>query len=178
MAENEKVPYAEFGERLVGLREEHGMTRKKLAELCGVAQSTVINYEKGTRIPYADTAVRMAQVFGMTVEELLGMDNLPLAMQQAEALDKMRSINGKKGEARLQRLYGEAARLAEGDLPDDKLLELSMELQKAALLAQQKLTERFTNRTNQGAVERKAEKTAEAVKAINAAVALLTSEDE
>ena len=178
MAENEKIPYAEFGERLVRLREEAGMTRKKLAELCGVAQSTVINYEKGTRIPYADTAVKMAQVFGMSVEELLGMDNSPLAMQQAEALDKMRGLNGRKGEARLRRLYGEAACLAEGDLPDDKLLELSMELQKAALLAQQKLTERFTNRANQDAVERKAEKTAEAVRAINAAVALLTSEDE
>ena len=178
MAENEKIPYAEFGERLVRLREEMGMTRKKLAEMCGVAQSTIINYEKGTRIPYADTAVRIAQIFGMSVEELLGMDNSPLAMQQAEALDKMRDISGKKGEARLRRLYGEAARLAEGDLPDDKLLELSMELQKAALLAQQKLTERYTTRGNQGAVERKSEKTAEAVKAINKAVELLTSDGE
>ena len=67
MSEGKNSPYAEFGERLISLRKQNKMSRQQLGDLCGVAPSTIVNYERGTRIPYADTAVKMAQVFGMTV---------------------------------------------------------------------------------------------------------------
>jgi len=170
MAANKEVPYAEFGNKLMELRKKAGMTRAELGEICGVAPSTIVNYERGTRIPYADTAVKMADHFHITMHELLGVENPELAMAQEEAMDQMRSINGKKGADRLKRVYSEAASLAGGDLSDDQLLEFSMEMQKMALLAQQRLTERYTNKKFRETVDRKAEQTAAAVKAIDSAI--------
>ena len=99
-------------------------------------------------------------------------------MARAEALDSMRSINGKKGADRLQAVYQEAANLAGGDLTDDQLMEFSMEMQKMALLAQQKLTERFTNRRYQKTVDEKAQKTESAVRAIDEAIVSMTKGDK
>ena len=177
MAVNKEVPYAEFGERLMELRKKANMTRAELGEICGVAPSTIVNYERGTRIPYADTAVKMAQHFNLSVPELLGMEDPSLVMAQEEAMDQMRSINGKKGAERLQRVYSEAASLAGGDLSDDQLLEFSMEMQKMALLAQQRLTERYSNKKFQGTVDRKAEQTAAAVEAIDNAISAMVDDD-
>ena len=177
MAANNQAPYAEFGRKLSGLRSEAGLSRRALGEQCGVAPSTISNYENGTRIPYADTAVRMARVFGMTAEELLGMENADLAMAQEESLDVMRGIHGKKGADRMQAVFQEAAHLAGGDLTDDQLMEFSMEMQKMALLAQQRLNERYTARRWKDTVDKKAEQTAQAVQTIDKAIRSMTEKD-
>lgn len=172
------APYKEFALRLTKLRTDAGLTRAQLGEKIGVAGRSIINYENGERIPYGDTCVKMAEVFGITTDELLGVENPDLAMAQAEAMDQMRSINGKKGAARLQAMYLEAQHLAGGEMTDDQLLEFSMEMTKAAQIAQQRLNERFTNKRYQATVEAKAQKTAAAVEAIDNAIISLTSEKE
>ena len=177
MANNKEVPYLEFGERLMELRKKENMTRQQLGEICGVAPSTIVNYERGTRIPYADTAVKMAQYFNLTVPELLGMENPDLAMAQAEALEQMRSLNGKKGADRLSAVLSEAGHLAGGELSEEQLIEYTMELNKLALQAQQRLREIHTNKRYQDTVEAKAAETKEQVAAINEAIESLTSEE-
>ena len=169
----EDAPYKEFAERLAKLRADAGLTRAQLGEKVGVAGRSIINYENGERIPYGDTCAKLAAVFGITTDELLGVENPELAMAQEEAMDGMRSINGRKGAERLKRVYSEAASLAGGDLTDDQLMEFSMEMQKMALLAQQRLNERYTNKRYQDTVAAKAEKTDAAVKAIDEAVVAL-----
>lgn len=171
----EDAPYADFAERLTKLRKEAGLTREELGKKCGVVGRTIINYENGSRIPFADTAVKMAAVFGITVEDLLGVENPELAMAQAQGLELMRQTKGRKSADRLQTLYQEAAHLAGGDLTDDQLLEFSMEMTKAAQLAQMELTRRFTNKRYQNTVEEKERQTAESVAAIDAAIEELTS---
>ena len=176
MAANKEVPYAEFGQRLMELRKKADMTRAELGEICGVAPSTIVNYERGTRIPYADTAVKMADHFHITVHELLGVENPELAMAQAEALDQMRNVNGKKGADRLTAVLAEAGHLAGGDLSEEQLIEYTMELNKMAMQAQQRLREIHTNKRYQGTVEAKAEETKASVKALDEAIGALTSE--
>ena len=176
MSTDSRIPYAEFGQKLLELRKTAKMTRQQLGDQCGVAASTIVNYERGLRIPYADTAVKMAQIFGLTVEELLDMDNPELEMAQAEALDATQGINGKKGANRLQLLYAEAEHLAGGNLSDQQLLEFSMEMQKMAMKAQQRLNERYTAKRYQEAVREKAEKTEEAVRAIDQAITGMNGE--
>lgn len=176
MAANKEVPYAEFGERLMELRKKANMTRQELGEICGVAPSTIVNYERGTRIPYADTAVKMADHFHITIHELLGVENPELAMAQAEALDQMRSVNGKKGADRLTAVLAEAEHLAGGDLSEDQLIEYTMELNKLAMQAQQRLREIHTNRRYQATVDAKAAETREKVAALNDAIETLTAE--
>jgi len=176
MAANKEVPYAEFGERLMELRKKANMTRADLGEICGVAPSTIVNYERGTRIPYADTALKMADFFHITVHELLGVENPELAMAQAEALDQMRGVNGKKGADRLKAVLAEAGHLAGGDLTEDQLVEYSMELAKLTMEAQQRHREIYSNKRYQGTVEAKADETKASVKAMDEAIGALTSE--
>lgn len=52
------------------LRAEHGMTQQQLADLVGVSSRTIISIEKGQYSPSLMLAYRMAQEFGVTVEEL------------------------------------------------------------------------------------------------------------
>ena len=178
MADSSDIPYKEFGERLLALRKSAGMTRQQLGAACGIVPSTIVNYERVTRVPYADTAVKMAQTFHMTVEELLGMENPELVMAKEEAVDKMRSVNGKRGADRLQQVYREAASLAGGDLTEEQLLEFSMEMSKMAILAQQRLRELHTGKQYQATVAAKAQETARAVREIDDAITAMQSEKE
>lgn len=170
-----EAPYAEFGERLSELRKNAGLSRQELGDICGVAQSTIVNYEKGIRIPYADTAVKMADYFHISIHDLLGVDNPDLVMAQAKSLDMARDLSGKKGADRMQAVFDDARHLAGGDLTDDQLLEFSLEMTKMAQLAQQRLTERYTNKRYQSTVEEKARKTEANVKALDEQIIELAS---
>ncbi|MBQ4396705.1 MAG: helix-turn-helix transcriptional regulator [Clostridia bacterium] len=46
MSEEKNIPYAAFGERLTALRKQNKMSRQQLGDLCGVAPSTIVNYER------------------------------------------------------------------------------------------------------------------------------------
>ncbi len=164
------APYKAFAERLTALRTNAGMTRAELGDKVGVAGRSIINYENGERIPYGDVCAKMAEVFGITTDELLGIENSALAMAREEAIDRMRDINGKSGAERLQQVYADAANLAGGDLSDEQLLEFSLEMSKMAMLAQQRLRERHSGKKYQSTVTEKAEQTKIAVKAIDDAI--------
>ena len=145
MAADKNVPYAEFGERLIGLRKQHGMTRQQLGEICGVAPSTIVNYEKGIRIPYADTAVKMAQTFGMTVEELLGVENPDAEMEKAKAIDDMGRLFGKRSADSAQAyLDGTNALLAGGTLSTEDQLDFISVMRKVLVDAEIRAKQKFT----------------------------------
>ena len=177
MASSKEAPYAAFGARLMGLRKSANMSRAELGEICGVAPSTIVNYERGTRIPYADTALKMADYFLISVHDLLGIDNPDIVMAQAAAMDQMHSINGKKGVARLSAVLAEAGHLAGGDLSEEQLIEYTLELNKMAMQAQQRLRELHTNKQYQATVNAKAEETESAVAALDDVIRSLTSND-
>ena len=57
------------------LRFKHGeMTQQALAEKVGVARQTIIAVEQGRFCPSLETALRMAQVFGVTVDEIFVLE--------------------------------------------------------------------------------------------------------
>ena len=56
--------------RVRELRTEAGMTQQQLADLVNVSSRTIISIEKGQYNPSLMLAYRMAQVFGVSVEEL------------------------------------------------------------------------------------------------------------
>lgn len=173
-----EAPYAEFGERLSELRKNAGISRQELGDICGVAQSTIVNYEKGIRIPYADTAVKMADYFHISIHDLLGVDNPDLAMAQAKSLDMARDLSGKKGAERMQAVFEDAKHLAGGDLTDDELLAFSLEMTKMAQIAQQRLTERYTNKRYAATVKEKARITEQNVQALDEEIMKLASKNQ
>ena len=145
MANENNVPYAEFGEKLTALRKERKMTRQQLGDLCGIAPSTILNYEKGTRIPYADTAIKMAQVFGIPVEELLCVENPEAEMEKAKTIDSMGRIFGKRSADSAQAyLDGTNALLAGGTLAPEEQLDFITIMRKVLVDAEIKAKERYT----------------------------------
>ena len=145
--QKEKAPYYEFGLRLQELRSSHKLSRAQLGEKCGVAQSTIVNYENGTRIPFADTAAKMAAVFGLTVEELLGINNSDLEMKKAEALDSLRNFYGKKGEEQARALIeGAGSLLAGGTLTREQQEDFILEMQKLFIIATEKNRAKHTSK--------------------------------
>lgn len=132
----EGAPYAEFAERLIDLRKKAGLTRAQLAEKIDIAGRTIINYENGTRIPFADTALKMAQVFGITVEELLGAQSSPAEQEKASALDSVQQMYDKKTADQLESLIGDAnSLLAGGTLTEEQNLDFILEMNKLLILA-------------------------------------------
>lgn len=175
---HEGAPYREFAERLIQLRTKAGMSRADLAKKLGISARSIINYENGERIPFGDVCGKMAQVFGISTDELLGVENPELEMTKAQALAAMRAINGLKGEKRLQfHMEGIQSALAGGELSEDQMQEYALEMTKVAMLAQQRLREIHTSRRYQETVEAKAEKTAEQVSSIDDAIHAMTSGD-
>lgn len=61
-----------FGRQLRGLRKDRSLRQKDLAEALQVAQTTIANYEQGTRFPDETTLHRLADFFGVSLDFLLG----------------------------------------------------------------------------------------------------------
>jgi len=70
---------AEMGERVKRHREAKKMDQEKLAYLGGVSAKTVSNIECGKHSPRLSTLVRLADVLGVSVSELLAARRLPVA---------------------------------------------------------------------------------------------------
>lgn len=62
----------EFPARLRRLREKKRISRKVLGELCGMSKNTVARYERGERVPNIEDAKKLADFFGVTLDELCG----------------------------------------------------------------------------------------------------------
>lgn len=65
-----------FRHRVKALREDAQLTQKELGlRLGGLSDSTINNYESGKRHPEYDTLIKIANVFGVTTDYLVGKDN-------------------------------------------------------------------------------------------------------
>ena len=57
-------------EKLVNLRIKNGISQKIAAELMGLGQTTLSMYEIGARMPRVDVAQRIAEFYGVSVDEI------------------------------------------------------------------------------------------------------------
>lgn len=60
--------------RLRELREINGFTQKELGEILMVEQNTVSQWETGERTPRAAMLIKLADILGCTLDELLRED--------------------------------------------------------------------------------------------------------
>lgn len=61
-----------FAKRLKDLRTEKGFDQSSICEALNIEQSTLSNYENGRRTPKPETLVKMAALFNVSVDYLLG----------------------------------------------------------------------------------------------------------
>ncbi|HAK44493.1 MAG TPA: hypothetical protein DCO79_01040 [Spirochaeta sp.] len=60
--------------QLKTLRRQKKMTQSSLAEMLGVGQTTIANYENGQRFPDEEILIRLADIFNVTMDNLLGRE--------------------------------------------------------------------------------------------------------
>ena len=65
----------DFGLRLRELREKKRLSQQQLADWLGLTRFSISNYENNTQTPPADTLVRLADIYGVSVDYLLGVKN-------------------------------------------------------------------------------------------------------
>ncbi|MBE6939541.1 MAG: helix-turn-helix transcriptional regulator [Ruminococcaceae bacterium] len=65
----------DFGTKLKTLRIQAGLTQKQLAEQIGVTKSVVSFYELRERAPSPEVLIKLAAVFHVTSDYLLGIES-------------------------------------------------------------------------------------------------------
>ena len=124
---------------MIRLNELRGnKTQAQIAQILGLPRETYRNYEVGNREPPLDTLLKIANYFGVSVDYLLGRDEVPgvqmkpaaeseLTETEQELLSIYRSVN-----PALQDLILNVARTAAGNPTDPNSQAGAMALKKQA----------------------------------------------
>lgn len=68
----EKITSTKIGVQIRQLRLSAGMTQRDLAQRINVGNTTLSQYESGSRVPSDEVKIKIASVFGVSVDYLLG----------------------------------------------------------------------------------------------------------
>ena len=63
-----------LNERIRALRKEHGYSQEQMARKLHLTQGAISQWENGLTVPAADQLIALADVFGITVDDLLGRE--------------------------------------------------------------------------------------------------------
>ncbi|MXQ49638.1 helix-turn-helix domain-containing protein [Streptococcus pneumoniae] len=63
---------SKFASRLKELRKKHGLTQQELADKVGTNRVNITKWETGRTEPSLENVVRLAKLFGVTTDYLLG----------------------------------------------------------------------------------------------------------
>ncbi|MCH5200170.1 MAG: helix-turn-helix transcriptional regulator [Oscillospiraceae bacterium] len=78
----------DFGNTLKELRQKAGLTQKQLADKMGITASVVSYYELSERNPSPEVLVKLASIFHVTTDFLLGIQKKPNESLDVGGLDK------------------------------------------------------------------------------------------
>ena len=129
-----------FAENLVALRKVHAMSQEELAERIGVSRQTLSKYETGESLPDIEKFKALADVFGITVDDLISYEKsagmglgIPPRGKHVFGLVKV----GEKG----QIVIPAKARTVFHIKPGDNLIVIGDESQGIALIREENLLE-------------------------------------
>lgn len=97
MTHDEQQFFKELGARIAQLRKEAGFSQQAVADSLEIAQQTYANYEVARARPSVSMLPTLAQLFGVSVDELLGLNRggagrrgpTPLLQKQIERLTRL-----------------------------------------------------------------------------------------
>lgn len=64
----------EFGERFKSLRLQNGYTQLQVAQILGIKQSNISDWENNVSRPEYENLIALARLYDETLESLLGID--------------------------------------------------------------------------------------------------------
>lgn len=62
-----------FADRIRQQREKHGLTQTETANAIGISQVVYCQYECGVKCPNINVATKLAKLFGVSLDYLVGM---------------------------------------------------------------------------------------------------------
>ncbi len=86
---------SEFSEKLKCLRIAHGITQTELACTLNVSRSCIANYERDRRQPDRELLLAIAQYFRVSIDYLIGRDNIENCKLQEIVADSERICHQK-----------------------------------------------------------------------------------
>ena len=93
-----------FASRLRQLRKDKNLRQEQVAKLIGVNKSAISTYENNTRQPSFDILVRLATLYRVSTDYLLGMTNIRsldlsgLSDEEVSAVSELVAIMTKRNE--------------------------------------------------------------------------------
>lgn len=81
-----------LSERIAYYRKKCGLTQEELAEKCSVTPQAVSKWENGLTSPDISLLPRLGEVFGITTDELLGVERPETAVLATGAFDPAKAI--------------------------------------------------------------------------------------
>ncbi len=88
MTQDDAVFFKQLGQRLALLRRESGLTQVQLAEILAISQQHMAAIEAGRRKATASTIPRLASLFAISTDELLGAQDKPSKRGPASILQR------------------------------------------------------------------------------------------
>lgn len=132
-----------FCDNLISLRKMKQMSQEQLAEAVGVSRQTISKYETGEALPDIDKCKAMAELFDVSLDDLVNYDKqasglgIPPKGKHMFGLAKV----GDKG----QIVIPAKARKIFGIEPGDNLVILGDETQGLALIVERSFMKMFNN---------------------------------
>lgn len=65
-----------LGNNLKQLRQKMGLRQEDVAKMVGVERSTLANWERGAKQPSVEMLVKLSQLYGVSLDELVGLNNV------------------------------------------------------------------------------------------------------
>jgi transcriptional regulator with XRE-family HTH domain len=75
-----------LADRLVSLRKENKLSQEALAEKLGLSRQSISKWERAEASPDTDNLIALAELYGMSLDELLG--NEPVKSEKTEKAEK------------------------------------------------------------------------------------------
>lgn len=136
-----------IGEKLKELRESLGLSRKAIAELINKDQTTYGKYELGKREPDSETLKKLADIFRVSVDELLGRQEMPKDKGNNEVELSEKDMKGIKRKAEfIKNSMMNSVGLAFDGQPEDEdtLKAVMTALEEGMILAKKEAKEKYT----------------------------------
>jgi transcriptional regulator with XRE-family HTH domain len=97
MSHDEQQFFKELGARIAQLRKDAGLSQQAVADALELAQQTYANYEVARARPPVSMLPTLAELFGVSVDEILGLHKngtgkrgpAPLLQKQIERLNRL-----------------------------------------------------------------------------------------
>lgn len=80
------------------LRKAHGLTQVELAKKLDATQKVVTSYETNQRTPTLEKLEKLSQIFGVTIDEIVGKKEMIIESEQPH-------LHGNRRTARVQELF-------------------------------------------------------------------------